>query len=152
MLNYFKGLLSFDNIHKIENDVGERKLSFTLHDPAYGGQKFAPAIIGNGTFHKYLFYVDDQFPFVHQNFVKLNLGTSYSVNQGIDVFETMSRSQGSYLKSTVYYPTGLVEESADDLHSATYLANSKDTNQVYIDRYTDDYTNVNTVKGGKCKN
>lgn len=148
---YFTGLLTFDNIHKVENDVGERGLSFTLYDPVYGGDKFSPAIIGNGTFHKYLFYCDDKFPFVHQNFVTLNLGTSYTVNQGIDVFSTMSDSQGSYVKSTVTYPTGLVEMSADDLHTATYLADSRETSLVYAERFTDDYTNVTTVKAGLSK-
>ena len=83
---YFTGLLSFDNIHKVENIVGDRGLTFTLYDPAYGGNKFSPAILGNGTYHKYLLYCDDQFPYVHQHFVTLNLGMSYSVNQGVDVF------------------------------------------------------------------
>jgi oligopeptide transport system permease protein len=148
---YFSGLITFDNIHKIENDVGERKLSFTLHDPVYGGDKFSPAIIGNGTYHKYLLYVDNKFPYLHQNLASLNLGTSYTVNQGVDVFTTMNKAQGSYLKSTITYPTGLVEESADDLHSATYMPNSLSTSVVYTDRYTDDYTNVNTVKAGLSK-
>jgi len=149
--SYFSGLITFDNIHKIENDVGERGLSFTLHDPVYGGDKFAPAIIGNGTYHKYLLYVDNKFPYLHQNLATLNLGTSYTVNQGVDVFTTMNKAQGSYLKSTITYPTGLVEESADDLHSATYMPNSLNTSVVYTDRFTDDYTNVNTVKAGLSK-
>lgn len=148
---YFSGLLTFDNIHKVESDVGERKLTFTLKDPVYGGNKFAPAIIGNGTVHKYLLYVDDKFPYLHQNFVRLNLGTSYSVNQGIDVFTTMNASQGSYQKSTVVYPTGLEEESADDLHTATFLEGSRESSMVYVDRFVDDYTNVETRKSGLSK-
>lgn len=148
---YFSGLISIDNIHKVEGDVGERGLSFTLHDPAYGGDKFSPAIIGNGTYHKYLLYCDNKFPFIHQNFATLNLGTSYTVNQGIDVFTTMSAPQGSYVKSTVVFPTGLVEESADNLHTATYLPGSKDSSLVYRERFTDDYTNVQTVKSGMSK-
>ena len=152
LVKYFTGLLSFDNIHKVENIAEEeRGLTFTLYDPVYGGNKFSPAIIGNGTTHKYLFYVDNKFPFVHQNLLSLNLGTSYSVNQGIDVFTTMTRSQGSYVKTLVNYPTGLVEESADDLHSATYLEDSLSTSLVYADRFVDDYTNVGIVRGGKSK-
>ena len=152
LVKYFTGLLSFDNIHKVENIAEEeRGLTFTLYDPVYGGNKFSPAIIGNGTTHKYLFYVDNKFPFVHQNLLSLNLGTSYSVNQGIDVFTTMTRSQGSYVKTLVNYPTGLVEESADDLHSATYLEDSLSASLVYADRFVDDYTNVGIVRGGKSK-
>ena len=148
---YFTGIFKFDNIHTVENDVGERGLSFTLYDPVYGGDKFSPAIIGNGTTHKYLLYCDSKFPYIHQNFMTINLGTSYTVNTGVDVFDTMTRSQGSYVKSTVTYPTGLVEESADDLHSAPYAADSLKTSLVYEERYTDDYTRVDTVKAGMSK-
>ena len=50
---YLTGLISVDNIHYVKGDVGERKLTFTLHDPVYGGNKFSPAIMGNGTQHTY---------------------------------------------------------------------------------------------------
>jgi oligopeptide transport system permease protein len=149
--SYLTGLVQFDNINTVEEDVGERGISFTLYDPVYGGDKFSPAIIGNGTLHKYLVYCDSRFPYIHQNMAKISLGTSYSVNMGIDVFDTMTNSQGSYVKSTITYPTGLVEESADDLHSATYAAGSWESSMVYESRYTDDYTNVNTVKAGLSK-
>lgn len=146
MLNFFAGIFEFDNINYVEEDIGERCLTFTLYDPAYGGEKFSPAILGNGTYHKYLLYFDDRFPYIHQNFLTIHLGTSYSVNKGVDAFETMVQSQGNYVRSTTYYPTGVVEESADDLHSATYLAGSRDLNLVYANLYTDDYTNVSLVK------
>ena len=146
MLNFFAGIFEFDNINYVEEDIGERGLTFTLYDPAYGGEKFSPAILGNGTYHKYLLYFDNRFPYIHQNFLTIHLGTSYSVNKGVDAFETMVQSQGNYVRSTTYYPTGVVEESADDLHSATYLAGSRDLNLVYANLYTDDYTNVSLVK------
>ncbi|MGM9662317.1 MAG: ABC transporter permease [Oscillospiraceae bacterium] len=151
MLAYFSGLISIDNIHYVKEDVGERGLTFTWYDPAYGGEKFSPAIIGNGTQHKYLLYFDSKFPYIHQNILNINLGTSYSVNAGVDVFTTMTQSQGSYVKSTITYPTGLVESSADDLHSAVYMSGSLASSKVYQARYTDNYTGVNTIKGGKSK-
>ena len=49
MANYFSNLITFDHINNVEDIVGERGLTFTLHDPVYGGEKFSPAIIGNGT-------------------------------------------------------------------------------------------------------
>ena len=149
--NYFTGIFRIDNINEIENDVGDRGISFTLYDPVYGGEKFSPAIIGNGTRHKYLVYCDSKFPFIHQNMLTISLGTSYSVNMGVDVFTTMTKTQGSYLASTVTYPTGLTEESADDLHSATYLADSLHSSLIYESRYIDDYTSVDTVKSGLSK-
>ena len=136
--DYLKNLFTIDNIHKVEDDaVGERWIEFTWYDPAYGGDTFSPAIIGNGTKHKYLLYFDNEFPYIHQNLLTISLGTSYTVNQGLDVFDTMNRSQGSYVPRTVYYPTGHVEQSADDLHTATYVAGN--------------YTNVMTYKSNMSK-
>ena len=149
---YVGKLITVDNIHKAAEVDGERGISFTLYDPAYGGEKFSPAIMGNGTQHKYLFYCDDNFPFIHQNLVKISLGTSYSVNKGVDVATTMVQSQGSFATSTITYPTGLTEESADDLHSATYVQGSFDApTPVIAARFVDDYTNVQTNKSGLSK-
>lgn len=150
---FLKNLIKVDTINFAEGDVGERGLTFTWYDPAYGGEKFSPAIMGNGTQHKYLVYFDNKFPFIHQNIVKIQLGKSYSVRQGIDVFDSMTETQGSHFKTEVTYPTGLVEVSADDLHNATYVEGSKPTdpkNPNYT-RYNDDYTNTPTVKSGKSK-
>ena len=138
--NYLTGLVTVDNIHKASGDVGERGISFTWYDPAYGGEKFSPAIMGNGTQHKYLFYMTDEFPFIHQNLITINLGKSFSVNQGIDVFQTMTATQGSLEKGTVYYPTGVVEETADNLHTLTYQEGSRSQGALNATYYLDDYT------------
>ncbi|MBQ3090497.1 MAG: ABC transporter permease [Oscillospiraceae bacterium] len=154
LVNYITGLITVDNIHYVppEEDIGERGITFTTHDPAYGGEKFSPAIMGNGTYHKYLFYCNDQFPFIHQNLVNINLGTSYSIRRDIDVFQIMTDTQGSYSYSIVTYPTGRVAESADDLHSATYsLGSLSSGTDILRANFVDDYTNVNTNKSGLSK-
>ena len=162
LVKYMKSLFSFDSVHYVnsETDIGERKLSYTLYDPLYtqynqdgsvASKKFSPAIMGNGTQHKYLLYFDKTFPYVHQNFVTIHLGKSYAINSGVDVWETMNISQGSHVMSMVTYPTGLQEESADDLHSATYVEGSLESNLVYQGRFTDDYTNIITVKNARSK-
>lgn len=146
--NYFAGILVVDNIHYVDEaiDIGDRGLTFTWHDPVYGGEKFSPALMGNGTLHKYLIYFDDKFPYFHQNLLTVNLGTSYSVTQGVDVFTSMTQSQGSWVQSLITYPTGLTEMSADDLHTATYIQGSRGSSSLYTARYTDDYVNVNTTR------
>lgn len=157
LVTYFTKMLYIDNIHYVpeENDIGERGLTFTLYDPVYNPtgteKKFSPAIIGNGTKYKYLLYFDDHFPYIHQKFATLSLGESYTVNRGIDVFTTMTESQGSYVLRPMTFPTGLTEDSADDLHTATYSAGSREMNRVYAERFTDDYTNVGTHKVGKSR-
>lgn len=149
MWTFFTSLLEVDSIHYVEDDeqlVGERGISFTLYDPAYGGEKFSPAIIGNGTKHKYLLYFDNKFPFIHQNIVTIRLGTSFSVQNGVDVYESMTKRQGSLETSLVTYPTGYQEESSDDLHAATFAADSLQNGGVFTTlRFTDNYTNVGTV-------
>lgn len=152
LVNYFKGLITVDNIHYVEDEIEDRGITFTLRDPVYGGEKFSPAVMGTGTQYKYLFYFDDSFPFIHQNLVKINLGLSYSIRQGIDVFQTMTESQGSYAYSTVTYPTGSVSESADDLHSASYISGSlAGGGPVVKASFVDDYTNISTNKNGMSK-
>ena len=151
LFKYFTGLISVDNIHNVKDDIGERGLTFTLYDPVYGGEKFSPAIMGNGTTHKYLFYMNDSFPFIHQNLVSINLGKSYSVNKGIDVFDTMTASQGSFERSMITYPTGVTENTADDLHSATYSSGSLNMGALNQKYFTDDYTSVITRKDGLSK-
>lgn len=152
LVNYFKGLITVDNIHYVEDEIEDRGITFTLRDPVYGGEKFSPAVMGTGTQYKYLFYFDDSFPFIHQNLVKINLGLSYSIRQGIDVFQTMTESQGSYAYSTVTYPTGMVSESADDLHSASYISGSlAGGGPVVKASFVDDYTNISTNKNGMSK-
>lgn len=147
---YVRNLITIDNIHAVKDDVGERGIQFTLHDPLAGG-KFSPAIIGNGTLHKYLLYCDDYFPFIHQNLVFLNLGKSYTVNPGVEITTTMSKSQGSYVMSPITYPTGLKDVSADDLHSAIYQSPSDQENATLKARFTDNYTSVLTTKANPSR-
>lgn len=145
---YITGIITVDNIHNAQGDVGKRGLTFTLYDPVYGGEKFSPAILGNGTTHKYLLYFDNRFPYIHQNLVKVNLGLSYSVNKGVDVAQTMTASQGSFVRRQVTCPTGVVEQTADDLHTATYSPGSLQSNPLKQKYFVDDYTNVSTAKTG----
>ncbi len=166
LLSFFGNLIQIDNVHYVEEGIDEadRGLSFTFYDPVYNTKSvtdeatgevrgevvketFSPAIMGNGTKHKYLLYFDGTFPFIHQNLVTVRLGASYSVNTGVDVFKTMTDRQGAGVKSMVTYPTGLVVERSDDLHSATYAASTIGMENMF----TDGYSNVETFKQSKSR-
>ena len=151
LLTYFTKLIHIDNINFASGDVGERGLTFTWRDPAYGGEKFSPAIMGNGTMYKYLLYCDDQFPYIHQNLITINLGKSFSVNKDIDVFSTMTDKQGGFNRSTITYPSGVVEDTADDIHSLSYVENSLGLSELNQKYYVDDYTSVITARNGLSK-
>lgn len=149
---YLGDMIQVDTVQNAQGDVGQRGLEFTWFDPAYGGEKFSPAILGNGTTHRYLLYFDDRFPFVHQNFITLRLGQSYSVNQGVDVSSTMTDSQGARVYREVTYPSGVTEYSADDLHSAVYVQGSYEAGDSVVKaHFVDDYTGVTTRKAGLSK-
>lgn len=149
LLRFLTGLVQIDHLGRAEGIAEEdRELIFTLYDPLYGG-RFAPAIMGNGTHHRYLLYFDGEFPYVHQNFIRLQLGRSYSVNTGVDVVQTLTEKQGSYDYRQVTYPTGLTEQSADDLHTAVYVRGSLERGGEGLkDRFDSDYTGVSTYKKG----
>jgi oligopeptide transport system permease protein len=150
--NYLTGLVELDNIHAVQEDVGQRGLSFTWYDPVYGGDRFSPAVMGNGTRHKYLLYFDSTFPYLHQNLLTIRLGSSYSVDQGTDVYDTLTRRQGTKEHVWVTYPSGNQELSADDLHTAVYVAGSYAGGNAVIKRnFVDDYTGVTTRKTGLSK-
>lgn len=149
MGRFFSGLFHLDTPNSVPGDVGERGLTFTWFDPVYGGEKFSPAILGNGTYHKYLLYFDDRFPWLHQNFLTVNLGQSYSVNTGVDVWQTMTEPQGARELRTVTYPSGHTALTADDLHTATYAPGSYEAGDaVTRQNFVDDYTAVATRKQG----
>ena len=166
--NFFTSIVNIDNIHYTERKFGEEEkvedkgITFTLFDPVYNTDEqgnltkkvFSPAIIGNGTRYKYLLYFDGSFPFVHQNLIRIKLGLSYSINTGVDVWDTMTQSQGSNLKGNITYPKGKTEYvyALSDLHSAEYgrYVDGKPS-EFNRQRFNDKYTKTDTLKQGFSK-
>ncbi len=98
-----------------------------------------PALVGNGTEHKYLIYFDDQFPFIHQNIIHINIGTDLNNSS---VYEQMFKnrqaatSTQSYIERDLVYPAylnmsederpeGAIATSTPyDFHTLTYVYGS----------------------------
>ena len=78
------------------------------------------AIIGSGSQYKYLFYTDSHFPWIHQNFLRLNFGISYPTYQGLDVLRVLFQSQGTELKRHVVYETGAEGNSGINFGTLQY--------------------------------
>lgn len=82
------------------------------------------AIVGSGTTHKYLLYFDGRFPFIHQNWLHLNLGTSYTRYRGQEISEVITREQGEVVPTKQQYPTMIgTDQYADtalNFHSLRY--------------------------------
>lgn len=120
--HFYSKLIDVDHPWKVKdasNPNLERYVRFE-NDPSVG-----PALVGSGTRHKYLLYFNGSFPFVHQNIVKLNLGTSYPTYANQPVARIITQGQGKTLQNEVTFPSGQTRRSAINIYSRTYLSPSK---------------------------
>lgn len=95
-------------------------------------------LTGSGTKHKYLIYFTSSFPFIHQNILTLNLGTSYPTFSGRPVMDVISSGQGKTAQKTVHFDTGLTEKSSADIYSRQYKSPSS-MDRLEKERYSDSY-------------
>lgn len=120
--NFFSNLVVIDHPWKIQDEENpdlERYVRLE-NDPAIGW-----SVVGSGTQHKYLLYVNGQFPFIHQNFINFNLGESYPTFSGNPVLQIITQGQGKAESQDVTFPTGVTKKSSVDIYSRTYLTPSK---------------------------
>lgn len=82
------------------------------------------AIMCSGCESKYQLYFDTSFPFIHQNFISLDFGTSYPTKVGIDTLDVIGQGQGSQVQFEQTFPTGLTTKSAIIQHSCKYKVTS----------------------------
>ena len=142
-LNVFQRIGSFfANFIQIETiwDVQDENLTDRYVKIEWDPRSNMPALIGSGTTHKYLVYFDNNFPFVHQNIVHINLGkSSKGASKGIDTVEYMQLRTGSPYATDQEYPkdlgTGITHSSYVDFHTATYSASDFDP-AVFNDHYS----------------
>ena len=123
--NFFVNLISFETIW----DVQDEALTNRYIRLEWDRSSNMPAIVGNGTTHKYLLYFDDKFPFIHQNFVHIRLGLSGNLYQGRDVVDYMKSYTDGSIKREVILPKDYDNPDAEtqlsiyDFHSVTYRSN-----------------------------
>ena len=148
--NYFANFFSFDTIWSVqdENLKAEDRYLRWEWDP-YSNM---PALVGNGTMHRYLIYFDNQFPFVHQNIVSLHMGKSKQ-NQGSDTTDLLLMRTGDSVVSDTILPKDLYKENPAtyksdlDFHTVTY---SKTITSFNYEIYGEDnhYINAKLKKDG----
>lgn len=117
-----------------------------------------PALVGNGTQHKYLIYFDDKFPFIHQNILHIQLGKSLKLSKGSDVVEYMKSYIGAPVDREQVFPKDIDTEppvynsSKFDFHSVTFRATPEPSSVdlMYFDA-SDRYTVVSTYNGGTTR-
>lgn len=118
---FYKNLFVIDHPWKVkdpENKNLKRYLKFE-NDPEVGF-----SLVGSGTEHRYLLYFNKQFPFIHQNFIKMNLGVSYPTFQGREVTDVIAGGQGKLDSREVTLPDGKKNEDCSKFSNA-YLYNDQ---------------------------
>lgn len=141
MANWLAHLIVIDTPWSVKDETNpdlERSLRFGT-TPTGG-----VALIGSGTTHKYLLYTDSRFPWIHQNIITLNFGTSYPTYQGLDVLRVLFQSQGTEVKRPVTFETGYEAESGIIFGSLKYKSV---LDRMDMKKFTDHYAAYETQKG-----
>jgi oligopeptide transport system permease protein len=132
--NFARKLITFDNPNAITDDNNPN-----LERKVYIGKDWngVPAVMCSGCTHKYLLYFDNKFPFIHQNWIKINLGRSYPTYSGNEILSVITAdTQGNAINHTVTFPTGVVAQSPILEHSCTYKPS---LDVLDVQRFTDNY-------------
>ena len=136
--DYLKGFFTVETINDVQDpELVDRYVRFEK-DP-YSGLF---AIVGSGTHHKYLLYFDGRFPFIHQNWIHLNLGTSYTTYRGQEITDVMNNPTGELKTVRTQYPnqigTDEYVETAINFHSLRYNTGvvSEADKKLFPDKYT----------------
>ncbi len=139
LVDYIKGFITAENKNMVQDpELTERYVRFEK-DP-YSGLF---AIVGSGTQHKYQLYFDGRFPFIHQNWLHLNLGTSFTRYRGQEITTVISTPvSGQLITKLTQYPAKLgtdeYVETAINFHSLAY--NTGVISDVEKEQFPDKYT------------
>lgn len=149
---FFKQIFFFDgkNYYKTLNKELQRNGQNPVQMDTYirfeKDMNNVPALKCSGCKNQYLLYFDNKFPFIHQNWITINLGRSMSY--GKDTVEVMTDSQLDPIIEDVTYPNG---EVVEDTHRVDFHAcqiNPSPTAQ-QLERYQGYYSNCPEVRSGK---
>ncbi|GAB2021931.1 ABC transporter permease [Pseudolactococcus yaeyamensis] len=136
VLSFYSHLIQVDHPWKIQDQSNPNLKRFIKF-----GWENGPVMMGSGTQHKYLFYVDGSFPFIHQNVITLNLGQSYPTFGGRSVSDVLTSGQGETVTKEVTLSDGTKLNSSMDPHTAQYQS-PKTQSDRQKKMFSDDYTDV----------
>lgn len=134
--NYMSKLVVIDHPWKIQD---ENNPDLPRHYSIERGPNGIPALACSGCDYKYQIYIDGKFPFLHQNFFRLQFGDSYPSHTGIQTLDVISRGQGKLKKVKQTFPTGLTAEDSRIQYSRRYKSAPDHLDKK---RFDDNYANV----------
>lgn len=138
LVDYIKNFISVETKNQIQDERLTERYIRVEKDP-YNGFF---AVVGSGTQHKYLLYFDGRFPFIHQNFLHMNLGISFTAYRGQEITSVITTPVGKLNSSLQQFPAKLgtdqYEDTAIDFHTLTY--NPGELSAFELEHFTDRYT------------
>lgn len=135
---FYGRLIQFDHpwkVHDKDNPNMPRYLKIQK-DPMVGW-----ALVGSGTKYRYQIYFNGSFPYIHQNFLKFDLGVSYPTFGQVPVTEVIASRQGQAVTRPIKTKSGQDFNTSDDVYRRAYQPRAHQDEMVK-DRYDDDYVNV----------
>ena len=135
---YIKGFVSFESTSDVDDPaLTDEMRGIKVENDPYGWF----AITGSGTTHKYLLYFDGHFPFIHQNWMHINLGVSFTKYRGQEISTVITLPSGEIKSYSQQYPnfvgTDRYDDTAIDFHSLTYNpVTSLADKELFPDNYT----------------
>ena len=145
LVDYVAGFITVETTHDVTDENLTERYIRVESDP-YGGPF---AVVGSGTTHKYLLYFNNRFPFIHQNWLRINLGTSFTTYRGQEITTVINNPTGEQVMREVVFPvnlaTGKKDVSSIDFHSVRYNSNVSDFDRTI---FTDNYTTYTSLTGG----
>ncbi len=135
---FYGSLIQIDNpwaVHDKNNPHLARYLKVTK-DKTVGW-----ALVGSGTKYRYQIYFNSSFPYIHQNIIKFNLGTSYPTYSGTPVSEVIGGRQGQQVTTEITDKNGNKTYTSDNVYTRSYQRVGKQDDSAKA-RYGDDYVNV----------
>ena len=139
---FYSSFLEFDHPWKIKDPSNpdlKRGLGVSV-----GKEQGLFALTCSGCENKSLFYIDGSFPFIHQNFIGLNLGLSYPKYERIPVLDVISNRQGSPVIKDLQFETGNIQKSPLNLKKCTYKS-SETLDKYDATRFNDNYANCEQI-------
>ncbi|MHB0896868.1 MAG: ABC transporter permease [Spirochaetales bacterium] len=138
VLRWYADLVQIDTpnrIHDPNNPNLKRGYYFTKD---WSGM---PALAASGTLYKYQLWIDGNFPFIHQNMIRLYMGRSYPTFDGVPVLEVIASGQGRSARreiTTKVRGEEITFYSSLDEHSLKYkpILDRLDANK-FEDNYAD---------------
>lgn len=136
VFRFYANMIQIDHPWKVSDpDNPNLKRSLKIENDELAGW----ALVGSGTQYKYQIYFNSSFPFIHQNIIHFNLGTSYPTFAGQSVTDIIAGGQGKTDTKETTFANGKTQRSSANIYTRQYQQTSALSTQEKT-LYTDNYT------------